>query len=78
MKIITLFEKIFFEKPIYAPIYHRQAYAKLETPVGFEAAKRKLPARFKGIKRACFPSLAAVESRLERLLLVECPFPPKK
>ena len=49
--------KNFFEKPIYALIYHK-------IPVGFEAAKRKLPDRPKGIKRACFPSLATVESRL--------------
>ena len=48
-------------------IYHRLAHAKFEAPVGFEAAKRKLSSRLKGIKRACFPSLATVESRLERL-----------
>ena len=59
--------KNFFEKPIYTLIYHRLAHAKFETLVGFEASKSNLPARSKVIKRACFPSLTTVESRLERL-----------
>ena len=59
--------KNFFEKPIYTLLYHRLVYAKFETPIGFEAANRKLPARLKVIKRACFLCLTTVESRLERL-----------
>ncbi len=70
LKIITLVEKIFL-KSRFTRLYIQQAGSRqARNAVGFETAKMKLPARPKGIKRACFLSLTTAESRLERFLSV--------